>query len=504
MTSDKVETAAVQLATKELSHALGTEVRVGAVEYRFPARLAIKDVYLEDRQGDTLAYVGLLYAHFSPLALHRGEIKFSHVRLEDVVADVHQLPDSTWNYAFLLPLFQSDKPKDDSPFRSVVKVKDVQLSNLRLRYNDLEARIPKASMDLHELSAERLDAQIKDFQAEVTRYADKRVKPLTVESLKAHLIVTDSLLAFQTLTAQLPNSHLDLSGIEVKMSSKEKKDALVAMTMDAELMPSDIELFVPRLAKFKRKIEMRGHLSGTVDSLYFDNISVRYNKREVLRGEVSAVGLPDFSNPYLRANLQDFQTNAAQLQDFLSQLYGRPVKLPAQVHRLGTIHYRGLAEGRLHDLTLHGAFRTALGTISTDGSFRSDSLFRHMAYDARVVGRRFRLGRLMNHPQLNSMTLDITAKGEINEGAGNGDISAYVRELTYDGYTYNDLKIKGYVAPKHYHGTFDINDPHCNMAFDGVVDLRDQNPEINFNLLCRHFDSEPITSGRSKLQTSFA
>ena len=504
LTSDKVETAAVQLATKELSHALGTEVRVGAVEYRFPARLAIKDVYLEDRQGDTLAYVGLLYAHFSPLALHRGEIKFSHVRLEDVVADVHQLPDSTWNYAFLLPLFQSDKPKDDSPFRSIVKVKDVQLSNLRLRYNDLEARIPKASMDLHELSAKRLDAQIKDFQAEVTRYADKRVKPLTVESLKAHLIATDSLLAFPTLTAQLPNSHLDLSGIEVKMSSKEKKDALVAMTMDAELMPSDIELFVPRLAKFKRKIEMRGHLSGTVDSLYFDNISVRYNKREVLRGEVSAVGLPDFSNPYLRANLQNFQTNAAQLQDFLSQLYGRPVKLPAQVHRLGTIHYRGLAEGRLHDLTLHGAFRTALGTISTDGSFRSDSLFKHMAYDARVVGRRFRLGRLMNHPQLNSMTLDITAKGEINEGAGNGDISAYVRELTYDGYTYNDLKIKGYVAPKHYHGTFDINDPHCNMAFDGVVDLRDQNPEINFNLLCRHFDSEPITSGRSKLQTSFA
>lgn len=89
LTSDKVETAAVQLATAELSKALGTEARVGAVEYRFPAKLAIKDVYLEDRQGDTLGYVGLLYAHFSPLALHRGAIRFRHVRLENVVANIY-------------------------------------------------------------------------------------------------------------------------------------------------------------------------------------------------------------------------------------------------------------------------------------------------------------------------------------------------------------------------------------------------------------------------------
>ena len=503
LTSDKVETAAVRLVTAELSRALGTEARVGAVEYRFPARVAVRDVYLEDRQGDTLAYVGLLYAHFSPLALHRGEIKFSHVRLEDVVADIHMLPDSTWNYAFLLPLFQSDKPKEDSPFQSVVTVKDVQLSNLRLRYQDFVARIPKASLDLHELSDARLDAQIADLQAVVTHYG-KDDKPFEVESLKAHVIATDSLVVFPTLTAQLPNSRLDLSGIEIRGAAKRRTEASVRMEVDAELVPSDIALFVPRVAKMRRPVSLNGHLSGTVDSLSFDGIRVRYNNRDILRGDVSAVGLPDLTNPYLRANLTDLQTNGAQLQDFLSQLYGRPVRLPAAVHRLGTIHYRGLAEGRLHDLTLHGAFRTALGTISTDGSFRSDSLFKHMEYDARVVSRHFRLGRLINHPKLSSLTLDIAAKGEINEGAGQGDVNAYVRELTYNGYTYNDLHLKGFVAPKYYHGLCGINDPHLNMSFDGILDLRDENPEINFNLLCRHFDSRPITGGSSSLQSSFA
>ena len=41
LTSDKVETAAVRLVTKELSRGLGTEAKIGRVEYKFPARLRI-------------------------------------------------------------------------------------------------------------------------------------------------------------------------------------------------------------------------------------------------------------------------------------------------------------------------------------------------------------------------------------------------------------------------------------------------------------------------------
>ncbi len=505
LTSDKVETAAVHLATKELSRALGTTASVGAVEYRFPARLAIRDIYIENLQHDTLAYVGLLYAHFSPLALRHDAIRFRHVRLENVVANVYKVDSTEWNYSFLLPLFQSDKPKDESPMKSIISVKDVQLSNLRLRYEDFVALIPEASMDLHEFSAERLDAQIEDFRASVSKRSSgstdsKSPKTFEVKSLKAHLIATDSLIAFPTLTAKLPNSKLDLSGIEIN-TAEAKEDIRVKMTMDATLQPSDIALFVPRVSAMRRQVELSGQLSGKVDSLEFKHILVRYDKREVLRGDIGATGLPDLTNPYLRANLAEFQTNAAQLQDFLSQLYNRPVRLPVQVYRLGTIHYRGLAEGHLHDLTLHGAFRTALGAISTDGSFRADSLFNHMDYDARVVGRHFRLGRMINQPKLQSLTLDVTAKGEIEDGAGQADVTAHVRQLTYDDYTYNDLHMKGYIAPKLYRGRCAINDPHANISFDGVVDLREKDPEINFNLLCKHFDIEPLS--RTKLATSF-
>ena len=53
LSSSEVETAAVRLVTAEFSRAFGTHARVGSITYRFPARVSIEDVYIEDRQGDT-------------------------------------------------------------------------------------------------------------------------------------------------------------------------------------------------------------------------------------------------------------------------------------------------------------------------------------------------------------------------------------------------------------------------------------------------------------------
>ena len=204
--SDRVETAAVGLVTAELSRALGTETRVGAIEYGFPARIAIKDVYIEDRQRDTLLYVGELYAHFRPLALRNNEIRFSHVRLSDVTANIYRLPDSTWNYAlFALPEKDTTQVSESEPFRSLVSVRDIRLENIRLRYEDYQAVLTHAEMDLYTFSADELDAQIGELRGVVSAAGDKRQPHpahFELESLKARMILNDSVFGFPTLSAR--------------------------------------------------------------------------------------------------------------------------------------------------------------------------------------------------------------------------------------------------------------------------------------------------------------
>jgi len=514
LTSDKVNTAAVRLAAGELSRALGTHATVGAVEYRFPARIAFRDLYIEDRQQDTLLFVGEFYAHFRPIALFRDEIRFSHVRLQDVTANLYRLPDSTWNYAFLIPPTRKEKEEND-PLQSLIAVRDVQLDNIRLRYEDFHARLNHAEMDLNHFSTDELDAQILNLTMDMTRTHSK--ERFAVESVKARMILNDTLLAFPTLTAALPNSRLDLSGVTVHfpkgdtlyLSRSAHEITFGLVFHEATLVPADLSLFVPDMRLLNKPVSLNGALGGTLDSLYFDDISISYDGDPLLKGNIAAIGLPDLNNPYIRANLTDLQTSAARIQDFLSRIQGRPVRLSKEVHRLGTIHYRGLAEGRLRDLVLHGAFRTALGTITTDGSFRSDSLFEHMSYDARIVGRKFRLGRMLDRPPLTSVTLDFRTNGMIENTDETditivrGTINAHVRQLTYYDYTYSDLHINGKYGPNLYEGRLNINDPHLTMSFDGVVHLQDVDPEMNFNLRCTHFDTEPLHL-RSPMRTSFA
>ncbi len=511
LASDRVETAAVRLATAELSRALGTKAQVGAVEYRFPARLTIRDIYVEDRQHDTLLYVSQLMAQYSPMALLNNEIRFSHVSLESVVGKVYRSAGGEWNYQFLVDAFRHEKETETPmPMQRAVAVKDVRLKNIRLHYEDYETFVPYADIDLHQLSDELLDAQISEWTMSVRKGNDR----FEVENVRAHLVMNDTLASMPTMTVRLPHSRLDLSGMEVHYPqgdtlflSRSAHEIRFSLSFrEAELVPSDLSLFFPRFSGLNDAVSMTGELGGTLDSLYFDNLSVRYDGNTVLAGDVSAIGLPDLKNPYLRANLTDVHTNAVRLQDFLSSLYHRPVRLPALVHRLGDIHYRGLAEGRLHDLTLHGAFRTAVGTITTDGTFRSDSLFGHMQYDARVVGRKLRLGRLMAEPKLGTATIDITSAGHINQGRIRGNAKAHVSELTYNNYTYADLTVNGHFEPQHYGGQLAINDPHIALAFDGVVSLKDRNPEVNFNLRCSHFDTEVLGLERlaAPLRTRFA
>lgn len=508
--SDRVETSAVQLVTAEFSRALGTRARVGTIEYRFPARMRIRDIYIEDLQRDTLLYVGEMYAHFSPLALRHDEIRFSHVLLQEVTANVYRLPDSTWNYQFLADAFRSNREERTDASDGILAIQDVLLDRIRLRYEDHRLQLEHAQMDLHHLSDDLLDAEITDLSMRLQRFDGNRL-PFEVEDMKAHIILNDSMLRAPTLQAQLPHSRLDLSGVEVRFPaqdtiylSRSAHEIYFALQFnEAHLVPADIALFAPRLCGFKRSVGLSGALSGPLDSLAFTDMEVRYDNRTVLEGDILALGLPDIDNPYLRANLTGVHTNATQIQDVLSQLYNRPIRLPKETHRLGAIHYRGLAEGRLHDLTLHGAFRTALGTITTDGTFRADSLFEQMDYDARVVGRKLRLGKLLGHAPLGTATVDIRSKGTIRNAVAQGEVKANVRDLIYNGYTYNDLHINGVFQPQLYQGQLAINDPCLDLLFDGVVNVGEVNPEINFNLRCRNCDLSPVLE-KLPLRTRFA
>ncbi len=488
--SDKVETAVVRLATEELSRGLGTQASIGSVSYHFPARLRIEDVYIEDQQGDTLLYAKELYAQLKIMPLRDREIRFSKADVKGAKAYIHRIDSVRYNYDFIVDAFRTDKPK--KRFNAFLSVRDVHIERVEATVNDLQARLDYADMDLYHLTADSLDAEIRSFHGVARRGKDS----LKIEDLQARFVQNDTLMCMPKLYVRLPKSELDASGVRYTLHPGEneaqtrllaKQNQLSLHITKANILPKDLAMVVPAIGRLDKPIRITGDVSGTVDSIQAWNLALYYSKDRLFSGNASAVGLPDLSNPYLRLQSEDLYVNARMLQDFLSDLTDKPYRLPAMVHRLGNVHYRGQIEGQLHDVVLHGAFRTGLGTITTDGRLVSDSVFQNLRYDMRVVTRRFQLGKLLGQKNIGAINVDVALDGKLADKKPSGKVCAHVRNLTYNNYTYNEIHADGTYRHKHYNGTLSIEDENLQLYFNGLVNLAQESPEIACNLQLDRF-----------------
>ena len=500
--SDRVQTAAVQWVTSEFAEALGTNAHIGAVHYHFPARVSVHDIYLEDRNQDTLLYVDEIYLHLRVLPLLRGNVQISHAHIRKARSKLYE-SDGEWNYQFLLDAFQSEKTDDNNSGSStLISVRDIALDSISVQYGDYAILLPHASMDLHELTGTSLNARVNQLALQVFNTADTSATPLILKDLNAHIVRNDTVFTLPSFRAQLSQSQVDMSGVELRFSTLDSltMEQLAHQTTysldfrQVDIVPSDLSLLVPQLKGVRYPLSLNGALSGRLDSLHFDGIAVKYNNRPVLSGDVVVTGLPETENVFVRAKVENLQTNAARLQDFISQLQNKPYQLPQPVHNLGNISYKGQLEGKLSNLTLDGGFTTAKGNIYTSGKLvaTDDSTTYSLSLRTKK-NRNFRLGEMLGDRNIGDIAFNFTTTGRIFDGAGYGRIDAEISQFSYNGYTFEALHLNGNYEPLLFEGSFDINDPHMDLAFSGKINVKEENPVIDFDFACNHFDLYPFT-----------
>lgn len=495
LASPKVQTSAVHMVTSELTRALGTQAHVGKIEYRFPARLTIQDVYIADAQHDTLLYVNDLYAHFRPLALLQGQVYFSKINLDGVRIDAHKMDNGEYNYQYLIDLFPKDT--SDTEMNVAFRLDKMSLTDIRMRYDEHQAYLEHAAIKLRNLSQDSIDAEIMTMAGS---YHTNQAGLFDVKDLSARLIINDTLLSVPTLYARLPRSEMDASGVRIQFPagdtlflSRSARDIRSRLYINkAAICPADLGIFFPTIATLDGIVSFTGGLEGSLDSLSATDLAVYYKQHCLIRGDVSMVGLPRLSETHLAAHCQELSLNAIVAQDFISDLQNKPYSLPAELKRLGATRYRGTIEGKLTDLTLQGAFHTDLGTITTDGRLQSDTTFTNLAFNGKIASRRLRMGRMLPHSGLGDVRFDITTKGRIREGEfPSGDIHAHISELQFKGYSYRDLCLHGNYSYNSFDGNLSIDNENIGLEFSGICD-RTQGLHYDFDLKLKRFLPERL------------
>ena len=232
-----------------------------------------------------------------------------------------------------------------------------------------------------------------------------------------------------------------------------------------KVQPSDLSLCFPRLTLLDDMVEVQASIDGSLDSISASHLSLRYGNEPIFVGQCSALGLPNWKEAYLYAQCQDLSIRPVTIETFMSDLFHRPFVLPIEFHRLGQVHYKGIAQGRLTHFLLDGAFSTQFGVVTTHGTCVADSNFQSCTINGRIGTRRFQIGRLIDNKDLKFISLGMNTSIHLSSmGNPQGDVQMTIDEFEYKDYAYNSLVVEGEF--NHWAGDAHICIDDPNLALD--------------------------------------
>jgi uncharacterized protein involved in outer membrane biogenesis len=128
-------------AVSYLEQTLHTKISIGKIYIGLPKKVVIEDVYLEDRQKDTLLTAGSLKADIALLKLIKGIVEINSIELKNSTVKIkRELPDTLFNFQFIVDEFAPAKSSDKAAAgssSSSVAIRHVRLDKIRLVFKDV-------------------------------------------------------------------------------------------------------------------------------------------------------------------------------------------------------------------------------------------------------------------------------------------------------------------------------------------------------------------------------
>ena len=201
-----VQTPYVQNLAREkvqayLTNKLKTRVEIGKLYIGFPQTVELSNVYIEDLKKDTLLSGGSLKVNINMWKLLHSEVAINTIALTNITAKVkRQLPDTSFNFQFIIDAFASDKTKPVAEKKDTAALKlflnNLLLDKVRLVYkdivtgNDIEVWIDHSKTNISKIDASRLQFEVPLIAMKGLRAKIYQDKPLQTPPALWHGLCT--------------------------------------------------------------------------------------------------------------------------------------------------------------------------------------------------------------------------------------------------------------------------------------------------------------------------
>ncbi len=172
-----VQTWIVQKVAVNLSKSLDTKVEIGRVNIKFFKTVSLQNIYIEDRQKDTLIFAKELDASIGLFSIFDSKIYLNQITLNQATVNLNRSTnDSLFNFNFLMDAFSSNEPKVEKDTTTSnaweFGIRNVLLQKVNLNLKDdysgmdLQTKVGELAVNLEvmDLKNQRLEFQNIDLK----------------------------------------------------------------------------------------------------------------------------------------------------------------------------------------------------------------------------------------------------------------------------------------------------------------------------------------------------
>jgi len=283
------------------------------------------------------------------------------------------------------------------------------------------------------------------------------------------------------------NLKLEQTGMEKEYDSS--KTGIDLCINNSVVDFQDISHFIPSLNGMDLKVNLSGHLYGTIADLKGKNISIGLGNNTKVNCECFLNGLPDISNTYISLNLKN---STIDLKDFSEiklpeSSEKKHIDIPYFLQEEGLINYKGSFTGFLSDFVGYGKLKSKSGNMNIDLSF-IPSKKNSVAIKGHLKTVNFKLGKLLNYKRIGNITFNGQVNGNYDQRHKtiNAKIAGSIDSLFFNKYNYKNILLDGKLEHKNFYGFLKIDDKNLKAKFNGELNFNSDTSIYNFELLAEN------------------
>ena len=492
----------VQLTTKIAHEKYGVHITIEKAHIIFPDVLVLKNMAVYDQAGDTLLAADGFRVDIGSLTFNQHQFNINRLRLDKPIVNLHQFPDSTWNYDFLLP--KDTLPKDSVNPNVAFTLSNIQLFNGKFTVNRTIAPADSSgSIDFNHLFVDSLFVEgtnlkwLQDsLSAQLSRLSFLESSGFSLYNLKTNLGLNNKQISLEQLSLEANQSNIDGEVYLKYESFKDFKHFNELVELETNLISSeihfkDIGYFAYPLLKNKSFVLVDGKIKGTVANLRGRNLAILAPGNLSFNGAFDILGLPNIDRTFISLRIKELKATRRNLNKLFADLaLEKEIVLPSNMATLGEMKFKGSFDGFINDFVSLGLLNTDIGSISLDMSLKEpESINKEYRFGGKLSTNAFDLGVFYGNNELGKLTTDLEVEGSgLTMDKVAAKVNGEVLNIGFKDYNYNDIKIFGQLTQYLFNGKASIKDPNLVLDFDGNLDFRSDIPKLDFDAQIAHAD----------------